>query len=220
MKKILLIEDVSDRQNEFMSQLNFTLNSYSNILKNCIGDQYTSIAKSLKDDTFNFDDYEIIISHKSAFEDQTNTIIAKLELYCEQTKKPLVLFSGGASDYYNNSKYEHLQLNSKDFYSQHLKLFLDEYKNGNINLLILSYGDKWKLLILLNVLEKINLFLNKTKEDDIVYDSFKNITEINHLTNIRHSFYVMEIEDGWVYKKEILKLKDSISEYIKEIVNV
>jgi len=220
MKKILLIEDVSDRQNEFMSHLDFSLTSYSDILKNSIGDKYIDVAKSLKNDTFNFDDYEIIITHKSAFEDQTNTIISKLELYCEKTKTPLVLFSGGVSDYYNNSKYEHLQLNSKDFYSQHLKLFLDEYKNGNINLMILSYGNKWKILVLLNVLEKINLFLNKMKEEDIVYDSFKNLTQLNHLNNVQYSFYSMNIEDGWVYKEEIYKIRDSISQYIKEISNV
>lgn len=220
MKKILLIEDVTNRQTEFMSHTNFTLESYDDILENSIGDKYIKVENSLKDDTFNFNDYEIIISHQSAFGDQSGTIVSKLELYCEETKKSLVLFSGGISNYYNNTKYEHIQLNSKDFYSQNLKLFLDSYRNGNINLLILSYGDKWVLDVLLNILEKINLFLNKNSETDILYDEFRNFTNINRLKNINHTFYEIQVENGWVYQKDIVEIQDSIVKYIKDISNV
>ncbi len=217
MKKILLIEDVPHRQEDFMSHTDFTLQSYDDILENITKDRYKDISRELKNDTFNFDDYSMIISHKTAFEDQTNIIINKLELYCKNIQKPLVLFSGGISNYYNNSNYEHLELNSKDFYSQNLKLFLDEYRKGNHNLLILSYGGKWMLNILLNILERINIFINKNTEADIVYDTFRNSTKINRLEKIDHTFYAMKTEDGWVYLDEILKMKDSITDYIKEI---
>ncbi len=217
MKKILLIEDIVSRQEDFMSHTDFTLEAYDDILQNATNNEYKNIFKSLKNDAFDLDTYSVIIAHKTAFEDQSSIIVKKLELYCKNTKKPLVLFSGGISNYYKNTDYEHLELNSKDFYSQNLKLFLDEFREGNQNLLILSYGDKWILNVLLNILEKINLFLNKNTEEDIVYDTFRNFTNINRLEKINYIFYEIKTEDGWVYLEEILKFKDSITSYIKDI---
>ncbi len=220
MKKILLIEDVASRQEDFMSHTDFTLKSYDDILENMTNDKYKSISTSLKDDTFNFDDYNMVISHKTAFEEQTSVIVNKLESYCESTKKPLVFFSGGITNYYKNTIYEYLELNSKDFYGQNLKVFLDNYRKNKQNILMLSYGDKWVLNVLLNILEKINLFLNKNDETDIVYDEFRNFTHINRLESISYEFYQMDVDDGWIYREEIQKIKDSITKYVKDATNV
>jgi len=220
MSKILLIEDHLERQNEFMSSLDFSLTSYSDILDNATLESYHTISKELKNDIFNFDKYDIIIVHKSAFENEVRTVISKLEHFCKETKKSLVLFGGDASSYYNNNEYEHLQINSKFFYSENLKLFLDEYAEGYKNLLILSFGKKWKLNIVLNVVEKINFFLEKNSDEDIVYQEFRNETDINQLDNIDYSFYKVDVdEDNWVYREEIIKLKNSIDTYIEEYID-
>ena len=115
---------------------------------------------------------------------------------------------------------KYLELNSKDFYGQNLKIFLDNYRKNQQNILMLSYGDKWVLNVLLNILEKINLFLNKNDETDIVYDEFRNFTHINRLDSIDYEFHKMDIDDGWVYREEICKIKDSITKYVKDVTNV
>ncbi len=220
MKKILLIEDVTERQKEFMYGNFFTLDDYSDILENAINDKYKEIASNLRNNRIAFEDYSMIMVHKSAFENEAGITINKIEQYCEQNKTPLVLFSGSLGNYYNNAKYDYLELNSKDFYSQNLKLFLDEYAKGRGNILMLSYGSNWILNTLLNILEKTNIFLRKNKDSDIVYSEFENFTKINKLTNIDNPFYEIAVEDGWTSLKEIKKKRDSILKYIQKISNV
>ena len=215
MKKILLIEDVTSRQIGFMSKIDFKLEDYNDILENSIGKKYKEIAEELKNDTFNFDEYSMIMVHQSAFEDDVAITIDKLKNYCEKHKKALVLFSGVNSKYYNNSKYEYIELNTKEFYSNNLKLFLEAYRNQNQNILMLSYGEKWTITILLNILQKTNQFLEENIEEDIIYSSFKIFTKINEIENINYHFYDVEVEDDWVYRNEIIKLRDSILEYIQ-----
>ncbi len=113
-----------------------------------------------------------------------------------------------------------MELNTKDFYSPNLKVFFDAYREGSHNILMLAYGEKWILNTLLNVLERTNNFLDKNSEDDIVYSEYENFTKIDMLDGLNHSFYDLPIEDGWVYRKDLIALKDSILEYIQEVSNV
>ena len=126
MKKILLIEDRKERQQLFMDATNIDLNEYSNILDNAVDKKYDDIFCKLTDGSFDFENYSIIISHKSAFDKDNSVILEKLKRYCETHKKPLVFFSGGIDEnYYNKSEYELVLINSKTFYSQNIKLFLE-----------------------------------------------------------------------------------------------
>ncbi len=220
MKKILLIEDVPSRQEDFMSEMDFSLLDYDDILENAIGDRYADIEASLKNDDIDFSKYGMLMAHESAFGTNVKSSLEKLKGYCEETETPLVLFSGGASNYYNNSKNEYMELNTKDFYSPNLKVFFDAYREGSHNILMLAYGEKWILNTLLNVLERTNNFLDKNSEDDIVYSEYENFTKIDMLDGLNHSFYDLPIEDGWVYRKDLIALKDSILEYIQEVSNV
>ncbi len=220
MKKILLIEDVTERQKEFMYDQDFTLDAYSEILENAIDDKYKKISLNLNINTATLENYSVIMVHKSAFEHESGITINKIEQHCKQNKTPLVLFSGSLGNYYNNAQYDYLELNSKDFYSQNLKLFLDEYRKGSENILMLSYGSGWILNTLLNVLEKTNIFLRKNKDSDIIYSEFENFTKINELTNIDHTFYEVVVDNDWTTPKEIKKKRDSILKYIQEISNV
>ena len=148
MKKILIIEDRTKRQHEFITETKINLNDaiYENILDNKTDDKYLDIFANLKNDTFDFDDYSVIISHKSAFENENSVILSKLETYCKNNNKILVLFSGGIdTNYYlKDDEYEHIELNSKTLYSENIKLFLEDFKDGNLNPLILCYGNRWK----------------------------------------------------------------------------
>lgn len=217
MKKILLIEDVVTRQNSFMDERGFTLEEYADIVENAIGEKYQRVAIALKDNSFDFDKYSIVMAHKSAFENDVGVIIDRLKSYCKKENKALVFFSGGTQNYYDNTYNDYLELETKYFYSDNLKLFLEAYKENNAKILMLSYGEKWIVNSVLNILENINLFLDKNNDEDFVYDTFKNCTEVDKLKNIEYLFYEMEIEDGWVYRKEIIKLRDDILNYIKSL---
>lgn len=220
MKKILLIEDVVTRQNSFMDERGFTLEEYADILENTIGEKYQRVAIALKDNSFDFDKYSMIMAHKSAFENDVGIIVDRLKVYCKKENKALVFFSGGTQNYYDNTYNDYLELETKYFYSDNLKLFLEAYKENNANILMLSYGEKWIANSLLNILEKINLFLNTNDDKDILYDEFKNFTEVDKLKNIDYDFYDMVIDDGWIDdKKEIVKQRDDILTYIKNLAN-
>ena len=219
MKKILLIEDVLSRQRSFMKERNFTLDSYSDILDNAIKEEYEKVYLSLKEDTFDFDKYSIIMAHQSAFSGDVGVIVDTLKSYCKKYKKTLIFFRGEGFNYYDNSNYEYLELNTKDFYSDNLKFFLDEYRKNTHNILMLSYGQKWIVNTLLNILEKTNLFLDKNSDDDIVYDTFENFTELNKIENINDKLYKLTVDDGWVYREEIVKFRDTLLAYIKKIAD-
>lgn len=220
MKKILLIEDRTKRQNDFLSELNIDLTHYESILDNKIDSQYSQFLQEIKDNTFNLNIYEIIIAHESIFIGENRVVLNKLKAYCKVNKKTLVLFSGSNSNSYNNEEYEELGLISSDLYSENLVLFLEEFQKGNKNILILSYGKQWKLNIVLNILEKVFLFIELHKdEDDIDFDEFQNFSQSYLLNNLEIGFYNLEVDGSWVNLSEIIKLKENILEHIKEMAD-
>lgn len=220
MKKILLIEDRQTRQQLFMNHTNIDLNEYRDILDNRTGQAYNEVYDSFQNGDFDFDDYAMVIVHKSAFNGDTQEVLYGIENECKNRAIPLVLFSGGiTANYYEEEKsFKKLELNSKDLYSQNLKMFLENYrKSGNIGLLMLSYGQRWKLDIVLNCMEKINIFIETHKdEEDILYDEFVNHTEFHLLESLKVQYYKPTIENGWLYLSEVEKIALSIALYIKE----
>jgi hypothetical protein len=220
MKKILLIEDRSQRQKDFLEKINIDLNDYADILDNKIDDDYLQFIQDIHDNNFDLDNYEVIIAHNSIFIGENSEILSKLKTYCKEKKKPLVLFSGNDDKFYNKSEYEELGISSSQLYSENLKIFLEEFQKENINILILSFGKKWKLNIVLNCFDKINMFIKKNQDeniDDIDIDEFFNETKFQELNSLNIDFYQMEVEDNWVYLCEIIKLKDDIYSKIEEM---
>ncbi|MBL0721720.1 MAG: hypothetical protein JJV88_03985, partial [Sulfurovum sp.] len=172
MKKILLIEDRKERQQLFMNATDIDFDRYSDVLDNAIDEKYDEIFYKLKDGSFDFENYSVIISHKSAFDKDNSMIVEKLKSYCKTHKKPLVFFSGGIDEnYYDKSEYELILMNSKTFYSQNIALFLEAFKNGTEDILMLLYGKKWKLNIALNLLEQLSFFLQKNQKDESVHNN-------------------------------------------------
>ncbi len=219
MSRILLIEDRTSRQKRFFNETKIDIESYGDILENAIEDGYQKILNELQNDTFDFDAYSIIISHKSAFGDKNTSLISKLEKYCHDTHKTLVLFSGGidANYYLNDDDFEFLEVNSKTFYSQNLKIFLEDYRNGNLNPLILSYGNKWKLNILLNILERLNKYLGEIKKEKVLYSTFlRDNPDIKTIETLNIDLYKPLLEERKISTVEIIKFKNSVLHYINE----
>jgi len=173
MKKILLLDNRETRQKDLCK---YDLNKYHRILDNIISDDKCEQKLDIfLEDSSSFDNYDAILMHENIYEDRHNKVLTSIKEYCKNNKTHLVLFSGENSKCYNN---EILSLDSTEFYSQNLEIFLKEtLKCEKINILILGYGNKWEQAILLNILEKINLFINEN-EEFIDYEEFE-IDNIN-----------------------------------------
>lgn len=211
MKKILLIEDRYKRQRLFSQQTGIELEKYSDILNNCIEDKYNEFMNEILIDDFNLGSYDIIVTHKSAFGDDNGVIIEKLEKHCEKYNKPLVLFSGGiVGSYYNSEVYKVLELNSKTFYSRNLILFLEAIKKENENLLMLPYGKQWKLNIILNVIENLNLYID-TKDVDL-----RKYVDMDSLTSINIACDSIDINDEM---KKVIAFRDCLLTIVKDAAN-
>ena len=219
MRKILFIEDRATRQEQFSKQTQTDLNSYSDILDNMINEKYDNIILKLKENTFDFEEYEVIICHKSAFKDDNTTILKNIERYCKDNHKVFTLFSGGIDGnyYLEEDNYIFMELNSKLLYSQNIELFLEDFRGGNINPLILSYGAKWKINILLNILEKINLILESEQRESILYKKFKSNSDMELIEKLDINIYEVSLDGRKISKDEMRKLKDSILESIKKM---
>jgi hypothetical protein len=222
MKKILLIEDRKERQQRFVNCTNIDLNDYSDTLENITGQEYDEVYESFKKNEFNFNDYAMVIVHKSAFNGDTQKILYGIERECKSRAIPLVFFSGGiTANYYEEEKnFKKLELNSKDFYSQNLQMFLENYRRTReVELLMLSYGQRWKLDIVLNCMEKINIFIETHKnEEDIIYNEFVNHTDFHLLESLKIKYSKPTIENGWIYLSELKKIALDIKLYIKESI--
>lgn len=216
---ILLIEDRPERQKHFMLETGIDLNTYSDILDNKIEAGYHKLLADLENDTFDLSKYSVIVSHKSAFADHNVEILGKLANYCQTSKKPLVLFSGGIdANYYEKSEYETIEMNSKIFYSDHLKLFLENTRQNERNLLVLIYGNKWKLNTLLNVLEKINLFIENNTKEIILFKRFVLTIDYGFLDDLDLDIYKPTILGSKVKIDEIKKIGSDIEKHIAKVI--
>jgi len=211
MKKIVLIEDRYKRQELFTQELNFEFEPYADILDNFILDDFYTLANEIIHGSFSLSKYDIIICHESVQLEEnkeSNSIIkSNLEQYCKKNQKTLIFFSGGIStNFYDNSEFELLKLNSKTFYSKNLLLYLDAIREGNEDILMLCYGEHWKQNIVANVLEKTNIFLYDIQNHGVNPSDF----EIDgNLSKVNYDFYKIQKKS----LKEIEKFKESLESY-------
>jgi len=220
MRKILLLEDRSQRQNDFLKTNNIQLNKYT-VLDNKIDEKFISFMLKIKENEFDLNIYDVIIAHQSIFLNENRDVLGKLQNYCKKHKKALVLFSGGNETSYNNEDYEKLDLSSEEFYSKNLILFLEDFEKNNINIRILTFGNQWRLNIILSILEEINIFINMNKKEKVLFNSFKqrNRTFFNNIDTLNLELYNYQIVGNKIYLSEIMKLRDSIVTIIKDLVD-
>ena len=216
--KAILIEDRKERQNLFIKEFKFDLNGYEDVLYNATDKKYEKIYEELKKENYHFlNDYDVIISHKSAFEGDNSSIIFRLENFAKNNNKKLIFFSGGIDTvyYYKENEFEHLELNSMIFYSKNLKMFLDELKNNKLHILILAYGKKWKVNIFIEVLDKLAYFIEIKNKDKFLFRNFSKRIELEKLKEFGFDFSFDKKE---ITKNEMIELKYKLAEYIEEMV--
>jgi hypothetical protein len=105
-------------------------------------------------------EFTCIAAHRSALKEQS---IAALKDFCKTNSKPLIFFSGNiTSGIFLNPGYPFLLINSKDFYSGNLQLFIEASIGGQkLNLLILQFGRRWKLSLLLDLRNRVVVAVNR-----------------------------------------------------------
>jgi len=212
--KILLIEDRADRQRKF-TKIDFF--KYP-MVDNKIGDAYKAIEKAFNEERFELNDYDVIISHRSAFGENNSKVLSKLNAFCKENKKKLILFSGGISvPFYTTTPFEFLSINSKELYGNNLELFLeDAQKNNDSNLLLLAYGKNWELNILLNTLETINMFLVENNSNSFDYDDFQEDTKYKTIEKLID----FEEYSSSFTKEDIEKIKVKIFQKVHTLLGV
>lgn len=155
--KIAIIEDRIGRLEQYTD---FELKKCKSVTI-ITGSEFDKLIDSLKsNDTRTLDQYECIASHRSAL---SNEVRGTLKEYCRKNRKPLIFFSGGiTSSVLKDVDFPFLHINSKEFYSENLKLFIEACEENNaVNLMVLQFGKKWKLSLLLNLRNNIAVALNK-----------------------------------------------------------
>ncbi len=157
--KIAIIEDRIGRLEQY---IDFELKECKSV-KIITGSEFDSFIANLKvNDTKILDQFQCIASHRSAL---SNELRDTLKEYCRKIRKPLIFFSGGiTSSVLKDTEFPFLHINSKEFYSESLQMFIEACEEQNaVNLLVLQFGRKWKLSLLLNLRNNIAIALNKQK---------------------------------------------------------
>lgn len=212
--KVLLIEDRPERKRLFMELNKIDLSKY-HFLEIIDGNKFIETRNKISSHNLDsFNNYDIIISHKSALSQNEQDIICE---YCSNKMKSIVFFSGGIStSFYEEIKNPILHINSKEFYSGNLVNFLNNIQNNNeINIKILQFGDKWKLNNLLNVRDKLKfLIYSNLNSKYIIEEDIQNaisLSEFNILNNdeIKHKIQYY-FENG---------IKNDFIDCIQEIID-
>jgi hypothetical protein len=164
---ILLLENKEIRQKNNTAAFN------DKIIHNILGDEKCNkILSNFLQNESELDAYDTIIIHESIYsEDKRDELFKKLENFCKQTNKKIIKFSGNNTQAYLKDNL--LEISSKSLY-ENLMVFVEEYAKNHANILMLAYGKNWYLNILLNILEKVNLLIEDSKEDDFDFDEFED----------------------------------------------
>ena len=216
--KALLIEDRKERQKLFIEKFSINLEDYKDILTNGVDKKYQKIYESIKNENYEIlKEFDVIISHKSAFEDDNSKIIYRLKKFSKENNKKLVFFSGGIDGIYydKENEFEYMELNSMLFYSKNLELFLNEFKENRVNILILAYGKKWKLNIFIEVLDKIAKYIEELEKERGLFDSFYKNTDLEKVEDLG---FRINFDNRVITKLEIIEIKNKLSNYIEEMV--
>ena len=174
---ILLLENTTTRLAE--SEINFS--HYDDIMKTVSTDERCNdLLDAFLHNHAVFDKYETIIIHESIYrEEKRKYFFEELENYCKDRK--LIKFSGNNTQALLTSI--SLDLSDKDLYTN-LVAFLEEYRNHNYNILMLAYGKHWDLNKLLNVLQKLNLFIENYEDEKLDFDEFEDDFDLLEFKNL------------------------------------
>lgn len=214
MKKVLLLENIDNRQD----MLTFKLNQYP-FLTNVLGNNNCN---SLLDDFLEnqsiFDEYDTVIIHESIYyETKREKLFAILNNFCSEKK--LIKFSGNNTQFSLENEFS-LQLSLTSLY-ENLKIFLEMYEVDKSNILMLALGKNWYLNVLLNSLEKLNIFIqnnNKPKQKSI-FSSKAGLTKIKVVHPESYALIFSEINSNTITIEQMKKVADRLKELIQDKAN-
>ncbi|MGI6323114.1 MAG: hypothetical protein ACOXZO_07335 [Bacteroidales bacterium] len=210
MKSILLIEDRPNRQQVFTQDLKKNLHDFSILTNVCGGDDFNLFKEKISTEISFLDNYDIIIVHRSAITPEERESLIK---YVGAKSKTLVFFSGGISStlLQKIGKGQLLTINSKDFYSENLVLFL---KNSGKEILELAFGKYWELNLLIGAHEKITFYILK-------YNKKKPLSAVLvdlELPNELPKWIIDKNNDELIEKKQLIDINKKIHEDIKKLL--
>lgn len=179
--KLMLIEDRLSRMEKYQHS-DIKENSLVDIIT---GKDFDALLNSLKlHETGKLKNYGCIAAHRTALPD---VIRESLKEFCEKYRKPLIFFSGGiSSSVFKEIPFSFLNINSKDFYSANFDLFIEDMNVSKLpNLLILQFGIKWKLSLLLKLRNTISLYVSRKIMIIENIDALNNQTIVNRFKMVR-----------------------------------
>lgn len=232
-KKVLIVENRLERQKDYLGEnLIFQLEELTK-LGNVICADADAIQKyktfkgtnDLPDD-FVSEDYDLLAIHKSFADEDMDKLPQLVRL-----SKDIVFFSGGISQtMYNpnpSTGKANLFINSRDFYSERLILFLRKYTEEEIapNLQYLVDGENWVLSMLLEARRVIeyrgfNELLEGSVKNRMLRDALNsNFKELDNIYEER-AVDNMPIDNGLVLRDSGFEDKTndrSSDKYLNEI---
>jgi len=216
-KEILLLEDKVNRDSLKIDALRKLETTTSLSLEVILGaDKCNDVLDRFMNDASIFSQYTTIIIHASIYRSETREILFnKLK---ESKDKNIVIFSGDSTFSLIDNK---LTLSAESLYSGNLEIFLHE---KNKNLLVLGFGKKWKLNILLNILEKLNFFIEQNGEESFDFDDFEDRIELLELKYMMidenyDNFISRTTYEDEIKRDQISLIQQRIGSHIKELAN-
>jgi hypothetical protein len=191
--KMTLIEDRPFRLDQFQTNYGINLFAKYDFLEFFPIDQLELLKKDLQQNQLErVNDYSLIMAHKSAF---SITEASNLD----KTAATLIYFSGGISkSYLTNTTKLTVFINSKDFYNDNLIKFLDLVLTEKIiEPSCLLFGDKWKLNLIIEFLEKITIKFNNFIHQDIDYlipEEFNELVKDRAIVEFKNNNFVDELK--------------------------
>lgn len=175
MKKVLLLEDKIQRDS--LKQANINFSKFTNLEAKFGEDACSQFLNDLE----YLNSFDVIIVHASIRCVENQNIIQEIKKHCSEKDKTLVIFSGGGDigHFKNNT----LEVTAKSLYTN-LPAFLSHYPDSS-HALMLAYGEKWSINIMLNIIEKLNIFIEDNKDDLTEdYDDFEDDFDLIRLRSI------------------------------------
>jgi hypothetical protein len=178
-RKVLFIEDRPNRQIQFLPNGEDDLNNIKAIEGVDLRkeEDCKKVFESLNEGYIEeIEGYDLFLFHRSALKEKG---LLSLKDHCSKTKTPLILFSGGVSQYtFQSENFPLLILNSKDFYSNRLIDFLKNFIEDKVESILEVLGANWELSFLMKYRNMLFITENAEELDQNTEEAFDELKEM------------------------------------------
>lgn len=184
--KILFLEDRPSRQIQFLPQGENDVKRLMLIEEVFMpkSEICREIISQINKATYSFNDQiELIIVHKSSLNTKG---LQYLSEFCKENGVKLICFSGGTSQLiYTNDRFEFMNMNSVDFYSERLIPFIESFIAGESETLLELTFDNFKLSYLLTARQIIGS-IEIEQDDDVKFNLQEKLNAISKVLNLEY----------------------------------